>query len=377
MPILNPVLVSEDESMLDGNDTSNDEINITSPFDTSKIRVETKNTQMDAIIKRIKNSEIDLAPSFQRQGGIWSDIAQSRLIESMLIKIPLPAFYMDASDDNNWLIVDGLQRLTTIRRFVIDKSLLLTGLEFLTEYNGKDFDNLPRSFQRRIEETDIVLYLIQPGTPPNVKFDIFRRINTGGEPLSAQEIRHALNQGQVTIFLKSLAQSDEFRFATFNGVSSKRMDDRECVLRFLAFNFFKASTYDDDNFDRFLNNAMAHANELSKEKLDSYAELFKKSMICAKSIFGKNSFRKLYGLNNYRYPINKALFEAWSVNLSGISDAERAILLERKNSVIEKFTWLMSNDYDFEQSISQGTGSVKRVRYRFNKIKNLIQEVIS
>lgn len=376
MPISNLVLISEDESKLDGSDTSNDEINITSPFDTSKIRVETKNTQMDALIKRIKNEEIDLAPSFQRQGGIWNDVAQSRLIESMLIKIPLPAFYMDASDDNNWLIVDGLQRLTTIKRFVIEKSLKLSGLEFLTEYNTKSFDELPRSFQRRIEETDIVLYLIQPGTPANVKFDIFRRINTGGEPLSAQEIRHALNQGQITDFLKLLAHSNEFKLATTKGVSSKRMDDRECVLRFLAFNFFKAESYDNDNFDRFLNNAMAYANNLNPEELQKYNDLFKKSMRCAHEIFGRDAFRKLYSLSSYRYPINKALFESWSVNIALLSDVERELLCNNKKEVKERFISLMSNDYDFEQSISQGTGSVKRVRYRFGEIRKLIKEVI-
>ncbi len=147
----NTVLVNMDIAPLDGVDVSNEEVVITTPFDTSKIRVETKNTQMDSLIKRIKNKEIDLAPGFQRRAGIWSDKAQSLLIESMLIKIPLPAFYMDATDDGCWLIVDGLQRLTTIRRFVISEELALCGLEFLTDYEGKKFSELPRSFQRRIE----------------------------------------------------------------------------------------------------------------------------------------------------------------------------------------------------------------------------------
>jgi len=370
------VLVNESEAPLEGEDTSNDEIRITTPFDPSKIRVETKNTQMDALIKRIKRSEIDLAPSFQRLGGIWNDVAQSRLIESMLIKIPLPAFYMDASDDDLWLVVDGLQRLTTIKRFVVEESFALTGMEFLSDYDGKRFSQLPRGFQRRIEETDIVLYLIQPGTPDNVKFDIFRRINTGGEPLSAQEIRHALNQGKVTKFLKNLADSEEFLNATDRGVSSKRMDDRECVLRFMSFALFDPEKYDSDNFDGFLNQAMAKLNKMGDEDLAHYGKMFLKSMVRAKAIFGKDAFRKRYKNQDNRFPINKALFEVWSYHLARIDDKQENDLIKNKNMLHENFMELMNSDKEFEASVSQGTGSVRKVRYRFAKIANIISETV-
>jgi hypothetical protein len=373
---LSQVLVNEKDVPLDGDDTSSDEVVITTPFDTSKIRVETKNTQMDALIKRIKNNEIDLSPDFQRQGGIWRDEAKSRLIESMLIKIPLPAFYMDATDDDNWLVVDGLQRLTAIKRFVVDQDLKLSGLEFLTDYNGKKFDELPRSFQRRIEETDIVLYLIQPGTPADVKFDIFRRINTGGEPLSAQEIRHALNQGKVTEFLQKLASSQLFQEATDGGVASKRMDDRECVLRFLAFMFNPASTYQADNFDQFLNSAMAQANQLDTDRLKAYEEKFTRAMQCAKAIFDNDAFRKRYEANANRYQINKALFEVWSVSLGKLDAEQQRSLVAQKERVKAKFIELMTGDKEFESSISQGTGSVRKVRYRFAQIARIIQETL-
>jgi hypothetical protein len=370
------VLVNESEAPLDGEDTSDDEIRITTPFDPSKIRVETKNTQMDALIKRIIRNEIDLAPSFQRLGGIWNDVAQSRLIESMLIKIPLPAFYMDASDDDLWLVVDGLQRLTTIKRFVVEESFSLTGMEFLSDYDGKRFSQLPRGFQRRIEETDIVLYLIQPGTPDNVKFDIFRRINTGGEPLSAQEIRHALNQGKVTEFLKNLADSKEFLEATDNGVSSRRMDDRECVLRFLSFTIFEPEKYESGNFDGFLNQAMAKLNKMGEEELFYYSTIFLSSMTRAEAIFGKNSFRKTYKNQSSRFPINKALFESWSYHLARVDKEHWKILEQRSDTLCEKFISLMNSDKEFEASVSQGTGSVRKVRYRFAKISELISETL-
>lgn len=371
----NLVLVDQESVDLDGSDTSSEDVSITEPFDPSKIRVETKNTQMDALIKRLKNGEIDLSPDFQRKAGIWKDEAQCRLIESMLIKIPLPAFYMDASDDNKWLVVDGLQRLTAVKRFVIDQELALTGLEFLVDYNGCKFDDLPRSLQRRIEETDIVVYQIQPGTPHRVKFDIFRRINTGGEPLSAQEIRHALNQGKITKFLAKMANSTEFKRATMSGVSSKRMDDRECVVRFLAFSLSPADEYKVDNFDSFLNDAMAAANKMTDEALEQLGKRFLRAMAAAQRIFIGDAFRKRYRKGVGRHPINKALFEAWSVNLNLLADDEIEKLVEHKDQLKQLFIEKMNTD-DFDKSVSQGTGSISRVRTRFNTVRSIIMEVL-
>ena len=379
VPLASPVpqvLVDERDADLDGDDTSNAQSRITEPFDPTEVRVETKNAQMDALIKRIKNDEIDLSPDFQRHSGIWKDDAKSRLIESMLIRIPLPAFYMDASDDSRWLVVDGLQRLTTVKEFVIDQSLSLTGLEFLTEYDGMKFSQLPRSLQRRIEETDIVLYLIWPQTPENVKFDIFRRINTGGEPLSAQEIRHALNQGKVTGLLRDMADSDEFRAATANGVSPKRMNDRECALRFLAFTIHHPDGYEDDNFDRFLNKAMAELNGMEESDLKAYASLFKKVMACANAVFHDRAFRKQHEGVYYRYPVNKALFEAWSVGMGRLSDKERSVLVERSELLEGKFRDLMDSDDVFVSSVTSGTGSITNVRYRFACIDRIIKETL-
>jgi hypothetical protein len=356
-------------------DTSSEE-RIIKPFDPSLIRVDTRPMTIDLLRKRIEYQELDLAPDFQRKGGIWKVEAESRLIESMLIRIPLPAFYMDATNDDKWLVVDGLQRLTTIKRFIIDKSLRLRGMEFLTQFEGKTFDELPRNYQRRITETQVTVYLIEKGTPGEVKFNIFKRINTGGLPLSAQEIRHAINQGEATKFLAQLADSDAFKRAIDYGISDNRMADRECVLRYLAFTITSYLMYDRD-FDGFLNNAMKEINKMSGQERAHLRQRFERAMVIARELFGKDAFRKRYKMGAPRQPINKPLFEVWTVNFNQLSDVQAEKLKVKKDELESKFISLMSPGSRFDEAVSYSTGDTKKVRLRFEAIQQLIKEVLA
>jgi uncharacterized protein with ParB-like and HNH nuclease domain len=353
-------------------ETASDE-EIIEPFDTSLIRVETKPSTIDLLLQRIKFNEIDLAPDFQRKAGIWKESAQSRLIESLLIRVPLPAFYMDATNEERWLVVDGLQRLTALKRFCLDKSLSLTGLEFLSQHHKKTYDDLPRNFQRRILETQVTVYLIEQGTPPEVKFNIFKRINTGGLPLSSQEIRHALNHGQVRDYLARLADSVEFKVATNYSIRDERMADRECVLRFLAFTLTPYTQYKSKDLDSFLNDSMHHLNKMPPDTLKQLEDRFSRSMNAARDIFGKKAFRK--PTKGVHAPINKALFEAWSVNLSRLSDEEIELLKERSGDLYARFAKLM-DDWEFNKSVSISTGNVKTIRNRFSGVAEIIKETL-
>lgn len=345
------------------------------PFDPSRIKVRTITIVVAQLLTRLKYQEIDLAPDFQRHRDIWKDVNRSRLIESLLLRIPIPVFYVAADEDERWAVVDGVQRISTIADYVSGQ-FPLEQLEYREELNGLRFADLPRSMQRRIEETQLTVNVIEPGTPPEVMFNIFRRINTGGEPLRPQEIRHALNPGPVRSMLKELAESKEFRDATCGSISSRRMADRECVLRFLAF-LPSWEEYATDSLDGYLNKTMKRLNSPGyRNERQELRAVFRRSMRDASRLFGAKAFRKRYRGIDRRYPINKPLFEAWSVGLARCSEKEIDRLVASRHRLSECFMDLLERDAEFVKAISGSTGTHWSVHKRFGAIDDLLWTVL-
>ncbi|MBF0437755.1 MAG: DUF262 domain-containing protein [Magnetococcales bacterium] len=319
---------------------------------------------LDTLIRRMKEGEIELSPDFQRN-EVWQPPAKSRLIESLLIRIPLPAFYMDATNEDRWLVVDGLQRLSTLRDFVIpkseDKRLRLVGLEFLTELSGKGFDELPRNYQRRIEETQVTVYLIEEGTPPEVKFNIFKRINTGGLPLSPQEIRHAMNQGPVTGFLKELAESQEFRDATKGEIWDNRMSDREFVLRFFAFVLIpdRCNEIDDDTF---LMEAMDRLNKMSDQERQVLKLRFYRVLLQAGHFFVETG------------PFWKDMFVELCVSLNELTEDQINFIIENKKEFKFSNDSFFLNDVYYDDSFCDPQDRQSRFSYIRNEIQDFLQK---
>lgn len=318
-----------------------DEINYTElikPYDTTQIDISPKPLSLDMIISRLENEEIDLMPDFQRKAGLWSPEKKSQLIESLLLRIPLPAFYFDGSNNSKWVVIDGLQRLTALKEFFVDdeSKLRLQGLEFLKELEGATIDDMPRAYVRRMKETQVITYIINPGAPINLKYNIFKRINTGGLELEPQEIRHALYQGFPARYLKELANLEEFKQATGYSVKTDRMLDREFVLRFLTFYGLGVLEYK-GAIDLFLNAGMEMLNRKGFEKTDAGRIKIRFVMVLnvSKEIFGKFAFRRMPDLCKRR-PISKALFETWTCILAECTEEELDSLVERKKNLIRK-----------------------------------------
>lgn len=352
------------------------------PFDPTKINIETKTPSLDTLIKRIKTKTVQLNTEsyFQRKDDLWDIVKQSRLIESILIQFPLPAFFFDATDDANWLVVDGLQRLSSIRNFCVEKDdrkrLKLTNLEFLTQLNGKTWDDLPGNLQTRIEESQVVIYKIMPGTPTDVKFNIFKRINTGGLILEPQEIRHALFQGKPAVFIAELAKIPEFLQATRNKIPTHRMLDRDFANRFLCFYLLGHENYQSD-LDTYMSKAMASINNKSNEEIRKIVDDFKAAMDLSWKIFEREAFRKVYHDYDRLPPINKALFDAIATQFALLSADERQ-KLEREGMAFKNILKnKLNEDSAFFISITSSTGDRNRVAKRHEIVKELIQQTLS
>jgi len=341
-----------------------------SSFDPSSINVAVEQISLRQIIERINEGRIDLYTQFQRKGNLWSKKNQSRLIESILLRFPLPTFYFAAEDKDNWLVVDGLQRLWTLKRFIIDQDLKLNDLEILNELNAQKptFSGLSRIMQRRILETAITAYVIQPGTPKEVKYNLFQRINTTGMALNKMEIRHALNQGPAVDFLNRLGN----RFHHYIPVEGKRMQDQEAILRAISFFITPIEDFKQPLSD-FLDTTMEKMGALSSQEKSHIESRLHVALECSKLLFGKHAFsRSILGASNLPL-FSRPLFETWTSLLMKLSEMDTSHLVGNKDPLVEDFKALL-NERRFEKSLASNAPSTKSVKYRFSQIESLIQK---
>ncbi|MDQ7062056.1 MAG: DUF262 domain-containing protein [Sulfurimonas sp.] len=346
---------------------------ISTPYDVSKIDILFEPEYVDRLVRKFDLKELNLNPDFQRN-EVWKQKQKSRLIESILIKIPIPSFYIDARDESNWIVIDGLQRLSSIIRYIKDE-YPLKDLEFLQELHGKRFSELDRTFQRRIEDFKLTLYLVRPNTPEEIALNIFTRINTLGEPLSPQEIRHAIYNGNATKLLKEIAESDEFLNTIHPTPAMKRrMSDRELILRLLAFKITNYEEYKkSNNLAIFLAHSMKKMNTMNESELDELRSFLRDSMDKASLVFGKFAFRKIYedDDNNKKRPINKSLVETFGYFLPNYSFET---LENSKEAIVSNLREALTNDIQFENSISRATNNIENVHYRFSKVKEILDD---
>ena len=344
------------------------------PWDPEKIRIHTKHYSLRQVVDMIGEGDIDLAPDFQRQ-YVWKAWQRSGLIESLLLGIPLPSFYFNEDGTGRLQVVDGVQRLTTIYRYATDPTFKLGAVTYLHELEGQGFNDLETLFRRRLSSAQFVAHVIDPQTPYRVKFDIFRRINTVGTPLSAQEIRHCMSKDRSRQLLKELVGDRSFVTATGGALNSHpRMADREVALRFVAFRLFTSDEYaQHGSFDEFLGFVTERLDDPAGEILEQLRADFVRGMTNGYAVFGEHAFRKWPWGAVRKSPINRALFETWGTVLA---DYDEAAVRNVTEDLVNRAREMMTNDFEFINSVSGSTGAVRNVRTRLDKVREAVAEVV-
>jgi hypothetical protein len=336
------------------------------PIDTLLIRNE--NRTVHDVLRRIEKETFIMNPDFQRD-FIWPEDKQSKLIESVLMRIPLPVFYLAEDEQGRMVVVDGLQRLSTFRSFVNNE--LRLKLPDQVELNKKRFTDLSPKMQNRVEDCNLILYVIDAKVPERARLDIFERVN-GGIPLTRQQMRNCLYMGQATQFLRHEASTPLFKRSTGGSLRTSTMRDREFVNRFCAFQLLTVDEYRGD-MDDFLAEGLKRMNRLPLNELKKLSAQFRTSLSNNLTAFGRHAFRKHSREKEGRSVINASL---WDVMSTGLSRYSEHIVEARKANLRSAFYRLM-DDEDFIKAITYSVNDMKKVRHRFSVATAMFRDAFS
>lgn len=364
---------TEDIEGLDGNASSEGWEDY--PLDAVFVRNEHRT--VSDVVKRINAGRYQLDPDFQRD-FVWDVRKQSRLIESCLMRIPLPVFYVAELKNGAIAVVDGLQRLTTFSNYLNDKFTL--NLEVpdnspLHTLRGAKFSALPLKLQERIEDTQLTLYILDSAAPDRAKLDIFERVNNG-VPLTRQQMRNCLFNGPATQWLKAAATSKLFLSATGKSLEPKSMRDREAINRFCAFSLLTETKYRGD-MDAFLARALEMMQEPSTD-LDKLQSRFTNSLIINHILFGEHAFRKslashVKGKKPSRSVLNISLFDVCTVLFA---DVPVELATARSDTVKEAMSDLLGSP-EFVNAITYSTNSSRQILTRFFMARAALSQALS
>jgi Protein of unknown function DUF262 len=332
---------------------------VTQPYDLA----------VDDLVSQIENGDLKLAPVYQRQ-YVWDNKKASKLVESLLINVPIPVCYLAEEEDGSRSTIDGQQRLRSLARF-LDNQFPLQGLEVLSELNGKRFHELSQREQRLVRKRTIRCIVIGEDSHPDIRFDVFERLNTGSVALTPQEIRNSAYRGSLNDLLHELAAAEIFR-RCLDYRANTRMTSEELVLRFLAL--------DDElqeyrpSLKLFLSDYMRNNRRASKTWIEEKRARFLATTEMVFLVFWGNSFRRARredGKIKWIPQINSALFDVIMLNFARLSGSEDHLKRERKKIRVQTARLIM-DDEDFADAISRATGDRARLHLRVGMYSRLL-----
>ncbi len=330
---------------------------------------------LQTIAQMVATGAIDIAPKYQRRDR-WGPEAQSELVESFLLNVPVPPVYLAEDDFGTYSVIDGKQRITTISRFLTGE-FQLSGLAKFSEVNGCHFQELPKQLQNALSIRPylrVVTLLKQ--TDPDLKYEVFTRLNTGGEPLLPQEIRNALYRGSFNDALFTLAESEflrqQLKIKTLRETPYTEMQDVEAVLRFLCLEE-EWQHFSGDMRHSLDMYAAAHQHD-PVNKLEQAKKRFHNALARCESLWGKAAFRRYDG-NSYRDQFMSAVYDAQMIAAGALTQTKFASLAAKKQAVEAGTINLFKKDPKFVDAVRVSTNSPSRVQYRIQRMKEMLSQV--
>ncbi|MCR6663297.1 MAG: DUF262 domain-containing protein [Luteimonas sp.] len=293
-------------------------------------------------------------PAFQRR-YVWTNILSSRLIESIALNVPIPPCYLSQNEDFELDVIDGQQRLFSIHRF-LENQFALSGLEVLTELNGLRFHEIPAKMQRQIKTHTLRCVLITNESHPEIKFDVFERLNTNTVPLNAQELRNCIYRGALNDLIKDAAQYQPWLNILGKKSPDKRMRDEELILRFFAFQKLGLSSYRTPQ-KHWLNSAAKAGMRYSNLEIKRLESTWKHAIDQSLTLFEAGKAFRRPGST----AINRALFDLLASSTAHIDPAK---LKKNRSEFLKRFKKLLA-DSEFQDLISRAVDHTKRTKRRF------------
>lgn len=321
-----------------------------------------------AELRRLKErGRLIIRPIWQRN-FVWSRKQSSMLIESFLLDMPVPVIYLARNSENKFEVVDGQQRLSSVINF-IDGDLELTGLEVKNDLNGCKFEHLPEHLQDKLTDSTINSIELTADTPRVAMRSMFERLNTNGTPLNAMEIRNCVYQGTLNELIIDLAGDQSFKDCVNKGGMERRMQDRELVLRFLAFyqlSYERAR----GGLKKFLDGMCENYENPNEQILKDYRTKFKDATRVALSVFGDTGFRL--------DPTKTSGFRASIFQVLMVSFANHDVgqLMRSRERIFEEYLDLVQTDPKWVEYVTNHTGDYTRIEYAFSAWKDRLKEAV-
>ena len=343
-----------------------------------RIFTDKSDTPVSALFTSWQDGDLSLDPVFQRR-RVWDEPRASKLIESVILEVPLPVFYLAENQDGTHEVIDGQQRLNALFDFVSGK-YALRGLEARADLNGKAFKGLDKATQRLIRGCALRVVLFKKESDENLRFEIFERLNTGAVPLNAQELRNCVYRGKYNDLLHQLSADPDYMWLMGLTTPEKRMRDVEYVLRFAAFYHATYLRYKPPMV-RFLNENMCSYRQISNRDADKLRVAFKNSVTLIRSLLGSNAFKRYYRGDakspNGRWEPRKFNAALYDILMWSFAEADKNQVMANLDAIREAFIVLMTESQEFIDAIELSTSSIRMVRQRFDLWRAALDPILA